>query len=189
MSRFVTPLSLVIFLGLLPPVQGDDARSPAGKSAPLQLPAALGSHMALPRAMPVPVWGKAAPAEEIAVEFSGLRKTIAADDAGNWKVTLDPLAVSSESRTMTNTASSGVDVLVRAATSQGIGRPDRTHREGMPPSLPAADPGSDRFRCGGRESNFLAARPPHSPTPVPVLTVSGAADAKANSHRTSETEK
>jgi len=160
MSRFVTPLSLVIFLGLLPPVQGDDARSPAGKSAPLQLPAALGSHMVMPRDMPVPVWGTAAPSAEITVEFSGLRKTTAADDAGNWKVTLDPLAVSSESRTMTNTASSGVDVLVRAATSQGIGRPDRTHREGMPPSLPAADPGSDRFRCGGRESNFLAALTP-----------------------------
>ena len=138
MSRFVTPLSLVIFLGLLPPVQGDDARSPAGKSAPLQLPAALGSHMVMPRDMPVPVWGTAAPSAEITVEFSGVRKTTAADDAGNWKVTLDPLAVSSESRTMTNTASSGVDVLVRAATSQGIGRPDRTHREGMPPSLPAA---------------------------------------------------
>jgi hypothetical protein len=25
----------------------------------------------------------------------------------------------------------------------------------MPPSLPDADPGSDGFRCGGRESNFL----------------------------------
>ena len=111
--------------------------------------------MVLPRDMPVPVWGKAAPPEENTVECSGLRKTTAADDAGNWKVTLDPLAVSSESRTMTITASSGVDVLVRAATSQGIGRPDRAHREGIPPSLPDADPGSDRFRCGGRESEFL----------------------------------
>jgi hypothetical protein len=27
----------------------------------------------------------------------------------------------------------------------------------------------------------VTARPPHSPTPVPILTVSGAADAKANS--------
>jgi len=111
--------------------------------------------MVLQQDMPVPVWGKAAPAEEITVEFLGLRKTIAADDAGNWKVTLDPLAVSSESRTMTITASSGVDVLVRAATSQGIGRPDRTHREGIPPSLHDARPRSDHFRCGGRECKFL----------------------------------
>ncbi|GDX11220.1 hypothetical protein LBMAG57_29920 [Verrucomicrobiota bacterium] len=57
MSRFVTPLSLVTFLGLLPPVQGEEARSPAGKSAPLQSSAVLGSHMVLPRDMPVPVWG------------------------------------------------------------------------------------------------------------------------------------
>jgi hypothetical protein len=69
MSRFVTPLPLVIFLGLLPPVQGEDARSSAGKSAPLQLPAVLGSHMVLPRDMQVPVWGKAASPEEITVEF------------------------------------------------------------------------------------------------------------------------
>ena len=70
------------------------------------------------------------------MEFLGLRKTIAADDAGNWKVTLDPQAVSSESRTMPITASSGVDVLVRAATSQGIGRPDRAHREGIVKAYP-----------------------------------------------------
>jgi hypothetical protein len=88
------------------------------------------------------------------MEFLGMRKTTAADDVGNWKVTLDPLAVSSGSRTMTITASSGVDVLVRAATSKGIGRPDRAHREGIPPSLHDADPGSDHFRCGGRGSEF-----------------------------------
>ena len=29
--------------------------------------------------------------------------------------------------------------------------------EGQTPSLPDARPRSDRFRCGGRESNFLAA--------------------------------
>jgi len=88
------------------------------------------------------------------MEFLGMRKTTAADDAGNWKVTLDPLAVSSGSRTMTITASSGVDVLVRAATSQGIRRPDRDHREGIPP---------------------------HSPTPIPALTASAAAGAEVNS--------
>ncbi len=39
------------------------------------------------------------------------------------------------------------------------------------PSLPNARPRSDRLRCGGRESKFLAVS----------LTVSGAAGAKANS--------
>ena len=29
--------------------------------------------------------------------------------------------------------------------------------------------------------NIIVIRPPHSPPPLPVLTVSGAADAKANS--------
>jgi hypothetical protein len=70
--------------------------------------------------------------------------------------------------------------------SYGICRVSNVSRSPSPdpsqtPSLPAADPRSDRFRCAGRESKFLAARPPHSPTPLPVPTVPGAADAKANS--------
>jgi|GEM_PF-6128778 len=56
---------------------------------------------------------------------------------------------------------------------------------GQTPSLPDADPRSDRPRCGGRESRFLAAlappRPPHSPAPIPIPTGHGAAGAKANS--------
>ena len=43
---------------------------------------------------------------------------------------------------------------------------------------------SDRSRglIGEREFGLMKpTRPPHSPTPVPILTVSGAADAKANS--------
>ena len=41
------------------------------------------------------------------------------------------------------------------------------------PSLPDARPHSDRFRCGGRESEFLAERQktPSLPTPVRVLSV------------------
>jgi hypothetical protein len=34
------------------------------------------------------------------------------------------------------------------------------------PSLPGTDPRSDRFRCGGRESKFLAASQPDSPRPA-----------------------
>jgi len=35
-------------------------------------------------------------------------------------------------------------------------QPSATPRSPQTPSLPDARPGSDRFRCGGRESNFLA---------------------------------
>jgi hypothetical protein len=126
----------VIFLGLLPPLQGDDARSPGREISPAAIAGSRRQSHGPAAGHAGAYLGQSRSAEEIAVEFSGLRKTIAADDAGNWKVTLDPLAVSSGSRTMTITASSGVDVLVRAATSQGIGRPDRAHREGIPPLTP-----------------------------------------------------
>jgi hypothetical protein len=47
--------------------------------------------------------------------------------------------------------------------SYGICRVSNVSRSPSPdpsqtPSLPAADPRSDRFRCAGRESKFLAAK-------------------------------
>ena len=49
-----------------------------------------------------------------------------------------------------------------------------------PSTLPDARPSSDHFRCGGRERDFLAATPPHSPAPIPALAGPDAAGAKAN---------
>jgi hypothetical protein len=41
-------------------------------------------------------------------------------------------------------------------SSSFIIQPSATPRSPQTPSLPDARPRSDRFRCGGRESNFLA---------------------------------
>ncbi len=57
--------------------------------ATVRLPALVGSHMVLQRERPVPVWGWAAPGEQVRVTFRG--KTYAAstpDASGRWQATL-----------------------------------------------------------------------------------------------------
>ena len=66
------------------------------KLAPL-----FSDHMVLQRDQPVPVWGGSEPGDAIRVEFGGQTKTTVADSTGKWQVTLDPLPVSIEPRTLT----------------------------------------------------------------------------------------
>jgi sialate O-acetylesterase len=57
--------------------------------------------MVIQREMAAPIWGWADPGERIAVEFAGQTKqTVAAAD-GTWRIDLDPLAASTEPRTLT----------------------------------------------------------------------------------------
>ena len=60
----------------------------------------------LQRGMKVPVWGKVTPAQskvlrKVRVEFAGQEKTAVVGKGGEWKVELDPMDASKESRTMT----------------------------------------------------------------------------------------
>lgn len=61
-------------------------------------------HMVLQAGVPVPVWGTATPAENITVQFGEQTKTTVADADGKWRVTLDPMPASTESRDMTVTS-------------------------------------------------------------------------------------
>lgn len=47
-------------------------------------------HMVLQRDIPVPVWGTAAPGEEVTVTLGQHKATTTADAAGQWRVRLDP---------------------------------------------------------------------------------------------------
>jgi sialate O-acetylesterase len=73
---------------------------PVPPAPKLQLPAVLSSHMVLQRDMPVPVWGAAIPGATVTVEFAGQTKTAQANEKGAWKVKLDPMSASAESRVM-----------------------------------------------------------------------------------------
>lgn len=48
-------------------------------------------HMVLQRDTAVPVWGRAAPQEEVVVSIEGQKKSTRADANGDWRVLLDPM--------------------------------------------------------------------------------------------------
>ena len=70
----------------------------AAPAAALEPANAFGDHMVLQRGVPVPVWGRAEPGEEVTVEFAGRRQTATAAADGAWKVKLDALDASAEPR-------------------------------------------------------------------------------------------
>lgn len=73
----------------------------ATAGAEVKLPAIFTDNMVLQRDIPVPVWGWAAPGEEVSVAIAGQTKKATADAAGKWRVTLDALKTSEEPLTMT----------------------------------------------------------------------------------------
>jgi sialate O-acetylesterase len=58
-------------------------------------------HMVLQCDMKVPVWGMAEPGEEVTVEFAGRKISAKAGADGKWRLDLQPMAASAESRTFT----------------------------------------------------------------------------------------
>ena len=69
--------------------------------ADVSLPRILGDNMVVQREQPVPIWGRAAPGEAVAVRFAGQEKRAQADAAGHWQVTLDALTASATPATLT----------------------------------------------------------------------------------------
>lgn len=61
--------------------------------ADVKLPPVFSNHMVLQREVAAPVWGTAAPEEEVTVSIAGQSKTTKADAKGLWRVKLDPLKV------------------------------------------------------------------------------------------------
>jgi len=74
--------------------------------AEIKMGAPFADGAVLQRGMRVPVWGKATPStaespRKVRVEFAGQSKTAEVDESGAWKVELDPLEASKESRALT----------------------------------------------------------------------------------------
>jgi len=57
--------------------------------AEVRLPAIISNHMVLLRAAKVPVWGWAAPGEQVTVQIGGQSRTATAASDGAWRVDLD----------------------------------------------------------------------------------------------------
>jgi sialate O-acetylesterase len=65
--------------------------STAAAQAAVTLPALLTDHMIVQRGIPVHIWGKAAPGEDVTVTFHGDTKSTKANALGQWGVHLAPV--------------------------------------------------------------------------------------------------
>ncbi len=66
-------------------------------------------NMVLQRDRPVPVWGTANPREHVTIEFRGQSKSADSDEAGRWRVLLDPLKAEPDQ--------AGSDLVIRGSAS------------------------------------------------------------------------
>jgi len=81
----------------------------------LKLPLLFSDHMVLQRDLPIPVWGEAAPGDEIRVRLGASTATAKTDAGGKWKVLLPKAAANAEPQTLTVAGRTGLrfeDVLV-----------------------------------------------------------------------------
>ena len=69
--------------------------------ADVKLPKVIGDHMVLQRDRPLPIWGWAAPGEEVSVKFDAATAATKADAQGNWKVVLPAMKADGTAHAMT----------------------------------------------------------------------------------------
>ncbi|MEM7474298.1 MAG: hypothetical protein AAF483_04840 [Planctomycetota bacterium] len=73
----------------------------------LEMAVPFTDNMILQRERTVPVWGFDQPGTQVIVQFAGQSKSATADQFGDWKVELDPLAASKEAQVCTVTNDRG----------------------------------------------------------------------------------
>ncbi|MEM9417427.1 MAG: sialate O-acetylesterase [Planctomycetota bacterium] len=67
----------------------------------LELPAIFSDHMVLQRDMPVQVWGKAEPGQQVTVTLAGMEVKTITDEKGDWSVDLPEMVASSKPAVLT----------------------------------------------------------------------------------------
>lgn len=72
---------------------------PAG--ADVSLPSIIGRDMVLQRGTACPIWGWAAPGEQVSVEFAGQKASVTAGADGRWQVRLRAMSANGTPQTMT----------------------------------------------------------------------------------------
>ena len=78
--------------------------------ADVTLPKVLSNHMVLQRDRPLPIWGWAAPDEEVTVKLDEATATTKADAQGNWKVILPAVKADSKVHSMTVSGKNKVEL-------------------------------------------------------------------------------
>lgn len=69
--------------------------------ADVRLPAIIGKNMVLQADKPLPIWGWAAPGEDVTVTLGAAKATAKADEHGKWKIELPPQKASATAAEMT----------------------------------------------------------------------------------------
>jgi len=69
--------------------------------ADVSLPPVFSDHAVLQRGVPIAVWGAAEMGERVEISFAGQTVRTVADDHGEWRITLPPIAASKQPQTMT----------------------------------------------------------------------------------------
>ena len=90
LSSCIVVVCLLVVSIAVPQVQAD-----------VTLPKVIGSHMVLQRDRPLPIWGWAAPGEEVTVKLDEATATAKADAQGNWKVVLPAVKADGKAHSMT----------------------------------------------------------------------------------------
>ena len=103
MKKLYTIGTLLLFLLAVQPAR-----------ATVMLASPFTSHMVLQSDMKVPVWGVAEAGEVVTVTFAGQKESATADAGGHWRLDLQPMKVSAESRTFTVTGSKTAQPIVLA---------------------------------------------------------------------------
>lgn len=78
-NRTLFRCSLLFIFALSSPVLGE-----------VSLAGIFSDHMVLQRDIDLPIWGRAAPGEEITITLDEATRTVAADDEGRWRLDLPP---------------------------------------------------------------------------------------------------
>ncbi len=99
LSRRVWGLTVLFCLGAAADLKAD-----------VSLPPLISDNLVLQAGTKVRLWGRAESGEAVTVEFAGQTGKAVADPAGNWSVTLEPLAASGENRTLTVTGKNRIEV-------------------------------------------------------------------------------
>ncbi len=90
-------------------------------AAELVLPQVFADHMVLQRGQAVPVWGTADAGASVTVEFAGQEKSTTADADGQWRVDLNPLSASAESRILKVSSNHQSDIISHQFTDVLVG--------------------------------------------------------------------
>ena len=99
---------------------------PVLPSANVALPKIFTDNMVLQRGQAVPIWGTAAPGEEVTVSFAGQSKKTTAGATGKWRLNLDALEANAEPASLKVSGNNAIAINTCWSVRSGWGPGNRT---------------------------------------------------------------